>query len=41
MAKGERFCGSGVGMNDTVYRVICEVKKVFCGSDGGKNPGGG
>lgn len=34
--KGERFCGkcgSGVGMNDTVYRVVCEVKKAVTGKD--------
>ena len=36
IAKGERFCGkcgSGVGMNDTVYRVVCEVKKAVTGKD--------
>ncbi len=34
--KGERFCGkcgSGVGMDDTVYRVISEVKKTVTGKD--------
>ena len=34
--KGERFCGkcgSGVGMDDTVYRVVCEVKKTVTGKD--------
>lgn len=34
--KGERFCGkcgSGVGMNDTVYQVVCEVKKAVTGKD--------
>ncbi len=34
--KGERFCGkcgSGIGMNDTVYRVVSEVKKAVTGKD--------
>ncbi len=34
--KGERFCGkcgSGVGMDDTVYRVLSEVKKTVTGKD--------
>ena len=36
IAKGERFCGkcgSGVGMDDTAYRVVCEVKKAVTGKD--------
>lgn len=36
ITRGERFCGkcgSGVGMNDMVYRVICEVKKAVTGKD--------
>ena len=36
VAKGERYCkncGSGVGMSDTAYRVICEVKKAVTGKD--------
>lgn len=34
--KGERFCGkcgSGIGMDDTVYRVVSEVKKAVTGKD--------